>query len=270
MLTRKPPSAPAAGMSLKRFIAPWRNPASPPQNPGLIYDVGMNNGDDCVYYLKKGHRVVAIEANPALCAAAERRFAAEIDSGALTILNIGIADMPGEAEFFVHRANSVLSTFVPPGQRIGYTATLPPGEFDVITVELRRLSDVIRFLGAPHYVKIDIEGFDERCLADLHQCGIRPPFISAEAHTIETFCHLVTMGYREFRMVAGATVHQDYAAHPINVHGSSPARHDFPPHAAGPYGDDLPGAWLDKDAILAVWLARGEGWFDLHARMAPR
>jgi len=32
----------------------------------IIYDVGMNNGDDCEYYLTKGYRVVAVEANPAL------------------------------------------------------------------------------------------------------------------------------------------------------------------------------------------------------------
>ena len=28
----------------------------------LIYDVGMNNGDDTAYYLHKGFRVVAVEA----------------------------------------------------------------------------------------------------------------------------------------------------------------------------------------------------------------
>jgi hypothetical protein len=29
----------------------------------LVYDVGMFNGDDTAYYLKKGFRVVGIEAN---------------------------------------------------------------------------------------------------------------------------------------------------------------------------------------------------------------
>ena len=32
----------------------------------LIYDVGMSNGDDTAYYLHRGFRVVAIEANPLL------------------------------------------------------------------------------------------------------------------------------------------------------------------------------------------------------------
>jgi FkbM family methyltransferase len=244
------------------------DPASLPDAP-LIYDVGMNNGDDCDYYLRAGHRVVAIEANPALCAGATRRFERAIATGWLTILNLGIADAPGTATFHVHRTNSVLSTFVPEGERIGYTATLPPAEFEPIRVELRRLSDVIGFFGPPHYVKIDIEGFDDRCLADLRRRDMAPPFISAEAHTIDTFCQLVAMGYAAFKLSAGATVARDYADHPIATVDGGSARHRFPPHSAGPYGEDLPGPWLDKDAILARWLDRGEGWFDLHARRSP-
>ena len=32
----------------------------------LIYDIGMNHGEDTAYYLSKGFRVIAIEANPGL------------------------------------------------------------------------------------------------------------------------------------------------------------------------------------------------------------
>jgi hypothetical protein len=35
-------------------------------DPELIYDVGMNNADDTAYYLWRGSRVLAIEANPEL------------------------------------------------------------------------------------------------------------------------------------------------------------------------------------------------------------
>lgn len=240
--------------------------ASTPAEHGLIYDVGMNNGDDCAYYLRTGRRVVAIEANPALCSSAALRFADEIAAGRLAILNLGIADAAGSATFYVHRTNSVLSTFVPAGERIGYTATLPASEFEPIQVALRRLSDVVGFFGPPHYIKIDIEGFDDRCLADLHRRDILPPFISAEAHTIDTFCHLVAMGYSDFKLSAGESVARDYADHPIAVAGGGLLRHAFPAHAAGPYGEDLPGPWLGKDLILAQWLNRGDGWFDLHAR----
>jgi FkbM family methyltransferase len=243
-----------------------RREAPPPAERGVIYDVGMNSGDDCAYYLRSGRRVVAIEANPALCASVALRFGAEVAAGRLTILNLGVADVPGAATFYVHRTNSVLSTLVPDGERIGYAATLPASEFTPIQVEMRRLSDIVAFFGPPHYIKIDIEGFDDRCLADLRRRDILPPFISAEAHTIDTFCHLVAMGYGEFKLAAGETVAQDFADHPISVAGGGQAGHAFPPHSAGPYGEDLPGPWLGKEAILAHWLNRGDGWFDLHAR----
>ena len=32
----------------------------------LVYDVGMNDGSDTLHYLKKGYKVVAIEADPTL------------------------------------------------------------------------------------------------------------------------------------------------------------------------------------------------------------
>ena len=49
----------------------------------IIYDVGMNNGDDTAYYLSRGHRVVAIEANPLLAREVAVRFHTEIAAGRL-------------------------------------------------------------------------------------------------------------------------------------------------------------------------------------------
>jgi FkbM family methyltransferase len=233
---------------------------------GLIYDIGMNNGDDCAYYLKKGFRVLAIEANPALCAAAAARFAGEIAAGRLTVLNLGISDAPKAATFYVHTTNNVLSTFLPLAERTGYTGTLPAEEFTPVTVKTRRLSDIIRSYGPAHYIKIDIEGLDDRCLADLNRAGLIPPYISAEAHNVDSYCHLVAMGYRRFKIVAGETVAEDYPALMIERTDGTLVEHAFPAHSAGPFGEDIPGPWLDKDAVLSDWLQRGKGWFDLHAK----
>ena len=51
----------------------------------LIFDLGMNNGDDTSHYLHRGFNVVALEANPTLCESAQKRFRAAIDDGRLTI-----------------------------------------------------------------------------------------------------------------------------------------------------------------------------------------
>ena len=77
----------------------------------LIYDVGMNNGDDTAYYLSLGFRTVAIEANPQLVAQAKLRFAREIASRRLIVLNIGIADREGELPFWICETNSRWSSF---------------------------------------------------------------------------------------------------------------------------------------------------------------
>ena len=60
-------------------------------NNRLVIDVGMNDGSDTAYYLHCGCRVIAIEANPQLVAAANLRFSHEIAEGMLAVLNLGIA-----------------------------------------------------------------------------------------------------------------------------------------------------------------------------------
>ncbi len=236
----------------------------------LIYDVGMNNGDDSLYYLRKGYRVVAIEANAELCARASARFESEIKHNQITILNIGVGNERGSRPFYVHNLNSVLSTFVPEGERIGFTAKVRPDEFSVRSVEIRKLSDVVNFFGHPDYIKIDVEGWDAACLRDLYETGIRPPSISAEVHSIDVFCFLVAMGYTEFNMVAGITVAVAFANHTIRSVDGTTSLFSFNEHSAGPFGDDLPGPWVGSEAILQTWLRRGDiGWFDIHARL-PR
>ena len=77
----------------------------------LIYDVGMNNGDDTAYYLARGHRVVAIEANPILAREGGVRFRGEIAAGRLTILNVGVSDREGEFPFWICDTLSEWSSF---------------------------------------------------------------------------------------------------------------------------------------------------------------
>ena len=66
----------------------------------LIYDVGMDDGDDSEFYLLKGFRVVAVEADPDLCRAAGERFQPFLQSGLLTIVNRAIVPKAGPATFY--------------------------------------------------------------------------------------------------------------------------------------------------------------------------
>lgn len=224
----------------------------------LVYDFGMNNGDDTDYYLAKGHRVVGVEANPALCEACRLRFGAAIGDGHLTILNVALSEADtGTIDFYLHRTNHVLSQVQPP-------APDRRAAFEAIRVPQRTASAIVREHGAPHYVKIDLEGIDQIVLADLFAHGIRPDFISAESHTVAVFAALVAAGYRAFNLVDGSSVAQVYGDAEI-AGADGPRRHAFPHHSAGPYGEDLRTPWLDADAFFYHLAAERLGWKDIHA-----
>jgi FkbM family methyltransferase len=79
----------------------------------LIFDVGCNDGQDSDFYLKKGFRVVGIEANPALCEALKKRFADEIAEGRFMLVEEAIAEQAGEVEFYLNEIENIRSTIMP-------------------------------------------------------------------------------------------------------------------------------------------------------------
>lgn len=158
----------------------------------LIYDVGMHNGDDSAYYLSRGYRVVAIEANPELAATAKRRFENELSSGKLVIINAGIFQQTGKRTFWVNRTHSVASSFDEE------MASKWGGEVSPISVDCIRFEDILREHGVPFYLKIDIEGADSECLSALQTKDL-PQFVSAEAHSIMPLCQMFVLGFRQFK-----------------------------------------------------------------------
>ena len=58
---------------------------------GLVFDVGANTGEDTAAFLARGLRVVAVEANPKLCADMRARFADEISDGRLVVVDKAIS-----------------------------------------------------------------------------------------------------------------------------------------------------------------------------------
>jgi len=89
----------------------------PPQkNPDLVYDVGMHKGEDTDFYLKKGFRVIAFEADPQLAEECRVRFKEKIQQGRLVIVEGAIVDCKaGDAEektvkFYRNRELSVWGT----------------------------------------------------------------------------------------------------------------------------------------------------------------
>ena len=225
----------------------------------LVYDVGMNNGDDAAYYLRKGYDVVGIDAHTGLCAQCEVRFKDEIAQGRMRILNVGVGAQEGTLEFYQNDLEDPISTFQP--KRWTDRSWKAP-----VPVAVRKLSSIIREVGEPYFVKIDVEFLDHLVLIDLLRAGILPKYISAEAQLIDVYCALVTMGYESFKLVEGATIPQTFRDRPLQALDGSTFRHEFSAVSSGPFAEDLPGDWLNKDQALRRLLEIGLGWIDLHGR----
>ena len=226
----------------------------------VIYDFGSNNGDDIPYYLEKSDLVVAVEANASLCEQIEAKFKKEISDGKLAVESCVLTtDSTALSKpFYVHKFNHVLSQFPKPDARI-------IGEFSELQLPTKNVIDIIRRWGEPYYIKIDVEHYDQIILRELFLNNIKPPYISAESHSIEVFCILVALGhYDSFKLVDGSTVSKVYRNHKI-VTNKGEKIHSFPHHSAGPFGIDIKGGWMTKNNFHRMLGVSGMGWKDIHA-----
>ena len=78
----------------------------------LIYDVGMHRGKDTEFFLGKGFRVVAIEANLGFVEMVRHRLSGDVDSGRLTILGVAISDRAGLADFWIDTGDGINSSLI--------------------------------------------------------------------------------------------------------------------------------------------------------------
>jgi FkbM family methyltransferase len=228
----------------------------------IIYDVGANNGDDIPYYLMKGDIVIAIEANPVLCESIRQRFVAEIQAGQLIIESCVVTANEGtsEVDFYVHNTNHVLSQLPMPSAAV-------IDQFTRFKLPSKSILSIIQSHGSPYYIKIDIEYYDAPLLRAIFAGEIRPPFISAESHSIEVFLTLAEQGrYQAFKLVDGSSVSHVYTDRAIESQ-FTPAnlRYSFPYHSAGPFGNDIDGEWMTADNFFRLLAFEGLGWKDIHA-----
>ncbi len=140
----------------------------------LIFDLGMNNGDDTAFYLSRGYSVVALDANPALCERAQARFRAAIDDGRLKIVNAAIWEKDGQTSFYVNLDNDHWSSL-----DIGW-AGRDATKCKEIVVQCVTLGSLFAEFGLPYYLKIDVEGVDQSVLEQLRGSDLLPLYVSVE------------------------------------------------------------------------------------------
>lgn len=231
----------------------------------IIYDVGCNSGQNINYYLKKSDLVVAIEANPFLTSKVEKDFKDEIKSGRLIVENIAIHNDKEVVDFFVH-SNDVLSTLVQQDGIPAFGVATAAEDFKKIQIKSDRLSNIIKKYGYPHYLKIDIEQYDNQALEDVFMHGLCPFHISVELSNLSSVELILRQDkYSYFNIVDGASVSSYYQSTNIQTNFGEEL-FSFAFHSAGPFGEDIKTKWFDgKNLSESIEKAGGTGWKDFHA-----
>lgn len=215
----------------------------------LIYDFGMNVAEDTEYYLKRGFHVIAVEANPAMCAIARERFNAQIKDGSLVIVNKAIGRERGKFNFHVCETRSGLSTA---SDELRDYWTAQGAIFRTIEVDFIDAGELLLEHGQPYYVKIDIEGHDQICIDQIHDAAVVPTWISLELDLKRARYSLATlkkMGYDRFTLVDQSKVPEHRIAS-TSTEGHY-VDYRFRRGQTGKFGSDLDQPWLNLDQMSA-------------------
>jgi FkbM family methyltransferase len=232
-----------------------------PKHKDLIYDIGMHKGEDTEFYLLKGFRVVAFEADPDLARHCRERFQEFIRQGRLTIVEGAIVSPDstgaGQQKVQYYRNNdisvwgTVAAGWAERNARLGTSSS-------VIEVEVTDFVSAVQQHGVPHYMKVDIEGLDLVCVTALGRFLERPDYISIESdktsfanirRELET---LAALGYDSFQAVEQSAVsHSLSPPHPARE--GNYVAHRFEAGSSGLFGAELGGEWKSKNRILGQY-----------------
>lgn len=226
----------------------------------LVYDVGMHKGEDTDYYIKKGFRVIAFEADPGLAEQGRGRFKGEIENGKLTIVQGAIIDSSLETaqdkmvKFYRNKDNSVWGTvahdWAHRNENLGTSN-------EIIEVPAVSFPDCLKKYGIPHYLKIDIEGMDVVCLKALMQFEEKPDYLSIESEKVsfskltEEIKLLIELGYNGFQTVQQVGISHQKEPNPSKE--GVYAGYKFKEGSSGLFGTDLSNKWKDDKQILAQY-----------------
>ncbi len=174
----------------------------------LVFDIGAHVGDRVGAFRRLGARVVAVEPQHALVTTMRILYGRD---ERVTILPSAVGRSEGTVELKINTANPTVSTVSDDFIRSSQSAPGWQGQKwnRTTTVPMTTLDALIARHGKPHFIKIDVEGFEAEALAGL---SAPVPALSFEFTTIQRDvaaqcvdrCH--ALGYRKFRAVLGESL----------------------------------------------------------------
>jgi FkbM family methyltransferase len=234
-----------------------------PVSGDLIYDIGLHKGEDTDFYLKKGFRVVAIEANPKLAAEARSRFSKYDADGRLTLVVGAVIETEQDEsipEFVSFYENEDMPNWGPVNKSWADRNARLGHESRVIQVPAVNLKTVMAKHGMPYYMKIDVEGCDVICLRALENFSAKPTYLSFESDKVSMngiraeLELLLRLGYRDFIAVEQSSISERAALQRPSLEGNY-VEHTFVHGCSGLFGKELPGRWLAADQLIRNYRA---------------
>ena len=224
----------------------------------IIYDFGASRGENIPYYLLKSDVVVAVEADPDNYNFIKKKFKKEIEDKKLLIENCILGEENNTKNiFYKHKKNYLLGQFPRPSQN-------DLENFLAIEIPSKDVVQIIKMYGDPHYIKIDVEQYDEIILKKILSNNIIPSYISVEGTHLKIFNLLYNLGgYSSFKLVEGNDVEYLYRNSKIIV-GSAVKNFSFIKNSAGPFGNDIHGEWIAKENFAKLIEFKKFGWRDIH------
>lgn len=219
----------------------------------LIYDVGLHRGQDTDYYLKKGFRVVAFEANPENAEFCRQKFAEAIGEGRLTIIEGAITEKAKilkrshKVKFYRNLSSSLWGSTC---DEWAFRNEVMGTENEIIEVDAVDFAACLEKYGIPFYLKADIVGSETVCLKSLLEFENKPDYLSIRSEKVifsklrEEFHLLQKLGYDKFK-----AIQQDVTNWQVRLNGNGKV-YTFAEGASGPFGEETVGNWKTYEQVL--------------------
>lgn len=224
----------------------------------VIIDLGCHKGEDSDFYLRKGFRVIGVEASKKMCEVILERFKNHPYSQAFTLLNYAVTEKDNEEITFYENTNSVWGTIFDSWDARNKTFGASSVKTTTKTIRLDTLiQNELKAEEQIEYVKIDIEGADTLALKSLSKLEQKPFFISIESEKVswerllEEFAIFKSLGYTKFKLVDQSKIQEQQCPSPSKE--GNYVNHSFEPGSSGLFGNELPGEWLNEEAAIAAY-----------------
>jgi FkbM family methyltransferase len=180
----------------------------------LCFDIGANRGNRTEIFLSLGARVVALEPQPDCVESLKRAYSR---NPFVTIVPLAVGETEGKQEMFVSDADTISTMSSDWIAGVKESGRFKEFSWEKkIAVGVTTLDALIKQYGDPAFIKVDVEGFEEKVVTGLSQkvqamsLEFTPECYDA---TVKCVRHLSRIGTCEFNISFGETMkfaHQNW------------------------------------------------------------